>query len=72
MRTWGEIQLKNSDKYFFRNWFLFQVENSKLSRWAAEESCGFYEEEELKHFCIVTSEELIDILASFDPTVKIG
>ena len=70
MRTWGEIQLKYSDKSFFRNWFLYQVKNSMLSQWAEEESCGFYEKEKLKHFCIVTGEELIDIVSTFEPIIS--
>lgn len=69
MRTWGEIQQKYNDKFFFRNWFLYKVENSKLSKWAEEESCGFYASEQLSHYCIVTSEEIIDILSTFEPTI---
>ena len=30
MRTWGEVQKKYNDKFFFRGWFLYKVENSKL------------------------------------------
>ena len=71
MRTWGEVQKKYSDKFFFKNWFLFKVENSKLSKWAEEESCGFYEAKHLTHYCIVTSEEIIDILSTFEPTVTV-
>ncbi|MCL2336952.1 MAG: hypothetical protein FWC60_05990 [Firmicutes bacterium] len=70
MRTWGEVQQKYCNKGFFRNWFLFKVENSKLSKWAVEESCGFYEIKQLTHYCIVTSEELIDILATFEPNLR--
>ncbi len=69
MRTWGEIQQKYNDKFFFRNWFLYKVENSKLSKWAEEESCGFYVSEQLTNYCIVTSEEIIDILSTFEPKI---
>jgi len=72
MRTWSEVQLKYNNKSFFHNWFFYQVQDSKLSKWAIEESCNFYEEEQLKHYCIVTSEEVIDILASFKPIVKVS
>lgn len=72
MRTWSEVQLKYQNKFFFQNSFFYQVQNSKLSKWAREESCNFYEEEQLMHYCIVTSEEVIDILAGFKPTVKIS
>lgn len=71
MRTWGEVQLKYENKAFFKNWFLYKVENSKLVDWAAEESCGFYEKERLIHFCVVTGEDLIDVISTFEPKVGI-
>ena len=70
MRTWGEVQKKYNDKFFFRNWFLYKVEGSKFSMWAEEESCGFYSSEQLIHYCIVTSEEIIDILSASEPTIN--
>lgn len=69
MRTWGEVQQKYNDKLFFRKWFLYKVENSKLSKWAEEESCGFYVADQLTHYGIVTSEEIIDILSPFEPVI---
>jgi len=69
MRTWGEVQFKYNDKEFFRNWFFYMVENSKLSQWVEEECCGVYEARELSHYCIVTGTELIDVIATFDPTI---
>lgn len=71
MRTWSEVQLKYQDKFIFRNSFLFEVKNSKLVQWSIEESCGFYDERQLRHYCIVTSEEVLDIVATFEPIVKI-
>jgi len=71
MRTWGEVQQKYNDKYFFRNWFFYKVENSKLTKWAEEESCGFYVSEQLTHYCIVTCEEIIDVLSTFEPSIII-
>ncbi len=71
MRTWSEVQLKCQDKLIFRNTFFFKVRNSILTKWVIEESCGFYDESQLKHYCIVTGEEVIDILATFEPTVKV-
>lgn len=55
MRTWSEVQLKYCDKFIFRNTFFFEVKNSKLIKWAMEESCGFYDESQLRHYCIVTT-----------------
>ncbi len=71
MRTWSEVQLKYRDKSMFRNTFFFEVKNSKLVQWSNEEGCGFYEENQLRHYCIVTSEEVIDVLATFDPIVRV-
>ena len=71
MRTWGDVQQKYNDKFFFRRWFLYKVENSNLSKWAEDESCGFYVSSQLTHYCIVTSEEIIDILSSFEPTITV-
>ena len=71
MRTWGEAQLKYHNPYFFRKKFFFEIEHSQLIKWCVEESCGFYEGSELKHYCIVTSEEMIDIVSTFKPLVEI-
>lgn len=72
MGTWGAVQSKYADQSFFRDTILFEVKNSKLVQWCVEESCGFYEADELKHYCVVTGEELVDIVAAFEPTVNIG
>lgn len=72
MRTWGEVQQKYNNKYFFRNWFLYKVENSKFAKWAEEESCGFYVSEKLLHFCVVTGEDIIDVLSTFEPDIFIA
>ena len=72
MRTWSEVQLKYNDKFIFENWFFFEIKRSKLIEWIIEESCNFYDGDKLNHFCIVTGEELIDIIASFEPVIKIS
>ena len=72
MRTWGEVQIKYQNKSFFKNWFLYVVSNSKLVNWAIEESCGFYEAYQFKHYCIVTLEEVIDILSTFEPEISVS
>lgn len=72
MRTWSKVQLKYCDKSIFRNTFFFEVKNSKLIKWVMEESCGFYDESQLKHYCIVTTEEMIDVIATFEPVVKVN
>ena len=71
MRTWGNVQLKYNDKSFFRKSFFFEVKKSDLVKWCIRESCGFYEEHQLRHYCIITSEELIDIISNFEPILRI-
>lgn len=71
MKTWSEVQLKYNNKKFFRNCFLYQIKNSGLIDWAIDESCNFYDKSQLNHYCIVTSEELIDVLACFSPIIKV-
>lgn len=71
MRTWSEVQLKYRNKAIFRNAFLFEVKSSKLIQWFIEESCKFYDDSQLRHYCVITTEEIIDILATFEPNVKI-
>lgn len=71
MRTWSEVQLKYQNKSIFKSTFFFEVKNSKLTEWAVEESCGFYDVDQIRHYCIVTCEEVIDVLATFEPIVKV-
>ena len=70
MRTWGNVQLKYQNKSIFTKSFLFEVKKSNLVKWCIQESCGLYEESELKHYCIVTSEEVIDIISTFEPVIQ--
>lgn len=72
MRTWRETQIKYQNDFFFRNHFFFRVDNSTLVKWVAEESCNFFVDDNLRHYCIVTSEEVIDILATFTPMVSVS
>jgi len=71
LRTSGEVQRKYNDKTFFRNCYLYRVENSKLLDWAVEESCGLYEKEKLNHYCVVTSVYLVDVIAGFEPEIVV-
>ena len=71
MATYMPVQDKNNDKYYFTKWFLYKIEDSDFMKWAIQESCGFYEKNELQHFCIVTSTEVVDILSFVEPTIKV-
>ena len=71
IRTWGEAMENANNKSIFTNWFLFIVNNSRFTKWALEEGCGLYDMYDLTHYCIVTSQEVIDILATFQPSIRI-
>lgn len=72
MRTWGAAQRKYNDRYFFRKRHVFEVKNSALIEWCAEESMGFCQTRYLRHYCIVTGDDLIDIVASFEPKITVS
>lgn len=71
MASYAPVQEKNNDKYYFRKWFLYKIENSDFIKWSIQESCGLCEIYGLQHFCIVTQNEVVDILSSVEPTIKI-
>lgn len=71
MQTWSKVQIQYNDRYFFRNHFFYEVLNSKLVCWIKEESQGFYDDLKIRHYSIVTSNEIVDILASFEPIVTV-
>ncbi len=71
MKTWEGVQIKYKNKYFFKNWFLYLIHESQLVNWISTESCGFYDNYNLKHFCIVTGEELIDFISINEPTISL-
>ena len=47
-------QEKYNDMFYFRKKPVYKVENSLLIKWVLIESCGFYSETDLTHYCIVT------------------
>ena len=69
MASYAPIQEEQGDKYYFRGRYLFLVNNSRFLEWAMEESCGAYAEIGYKHFCIVTENELIDLIAASEPFI---
>lgn len=70
MKTWGNVQVKYNDRFIFRKFFFFEIKKSELIKWCVEESCGFYDADRLRHYCIVTREKMIDIISTFDPIIQ--
>lgn len=71
MATYMPIQEEKHDKKYFQKWFLYKVYNSDFMSWALKESCGFYQENELLHFCIITENDVVDILSTTEPEIVI-
>ena len=71
MAAYMLVQEKNNDRAYLGKWFLYKIENSDFMKWAVKESCGFYSEEDLLHFCIVTENDIVDILSLGEPTVVV-
>lgn len=69
MDTWGSVQVKYG-KYVFENFF-FEIKNSNICDWLIEESGGFYSHQDLKHYCIVTGEDVADIVSLIEPSVRV-
>lgn len=69
MLSWSIVQEKNKDKAYFQKWPIYKVENSCLIKWALTESCGLYSDNSLTHYCIVTDQEIIDILSMCEPII---
>lgn len=49
---------------------LFTVENSTWLEWFHGESCEIHERETIVHYAIYTSNDCIDVLSAFEPTVE--
>lgn len=63
-----------SQKYgteFYANWSFFKIENSNYMKWLLEQSGGYAEEFNLKHFVIMGSDFIVDIAAAEEPKFKI-
>ncbi len=71
MATWASIQEKEHDRFYFQKWFLYRIENSDFLDWAIKEGCGFYKKEEFMHYCIVTQDDVVDILANCEPVIVV-
>jgi|DEB19_MinimDraft_3_1074340.scaffolds.fasta_scaffold46591_2 hypothetical protein len=56
-------------KDFYSHWTFFKVENSNYLKWIAEESGGLYERWGLQHFCIITDDEMLDIITTYEPNI---
>jgi hypothetical protein len=62
---------QNYGRDFYSKRSLFEIENSEYIKWFLKESSGIYTKEEVKHYVFLTSDDVIEILSTCAPTVKI-
>ncbi|MDH6366684.1 MULTISPECIES: hypothetical protein [unclassified Breznakia] len=64
-------QKLQNDRYYFSDWPFYKVENSSFASWLEKESCGIYTVDEIIHIVIVTIDDVIDILTTYEPDIKV-
>ena len=71
MMSWSIAQEKYNDKLYFRKNPVYKLENLLLIKWILIESGDFYLETDLTHYCIVTEQDVVDIISMCEPTYRI-
>lgn len=56
---------------FYRMWRFFEIKNSMYVESFIATSCGVSKADKIRHFCILGDDEIIDILATYEPEVRI-
>ncbi|MEV2911262.1 hypothetical protein ABNF65_22305 [Paenibacillus larvae] len=56
---------------FYAEWTFFKVNNSKYIQWLSEQSYGIAESETLIHFSFVARDSIVDVIAAYEPEIKI-
>ncbi|ASS89275.1 hypothetical protein ACTHHL_06005 [Aeribacillus composti] len=56
---------------FYSDWSLFKVKNSEYLKWFHKESCGIYESREVEHYVFLTSNDVIEILSIYPPSITV-
>ena len=59
------------DINFYKDFSLFKVINSEYLAWISEKSCTWSDQLPFMHFCILGGDEVIDVLARYEPKVTI-
>lgn len=58
-------------KEFFKNKLFFKVENSNSKKWYSQETFNTSKENEFEHYAFVTMNDIIDVLALHEPTIRV-
>lgn len=55
---------------FYGEWNFFKATNSEYLKWLSEKSCTLSDRMHFIHFCILGGDEVIDIVANYEPKVR--
>jgi hypothetical protein len=55
---------------FHQKWTFFQAEKSEYLFWLTEQSYGLSNVYEVKHFIVMCTDAIIEIIASYDPIIR--
>ena len=56
---------------FYGKWTFFKLTNSLYLEWLLDQSEGVFDPKSYIHFSIITSDSILDIVASYEPKVEL-
>lgn len=56
---------------FYSDWTFFKVENSEYLKWLSEQSGGISDLYTVKQYSLITDDEILDIVTSYEPTITV-
>jgi hypothetical protein len=56
---------------FYTEWTFFKIENSNYLKWMSEQSYGITQDCHFTHFCILSSDSMLDIIAPYEPKITL-
>lgn len=60
-----------AEKGGFKTDSLFTIDNSSWLEWLHKESLGYYSDDDLIHYSIITGADCLDIISEFPPEIKV-
>jgi len=62
--------IKKYNENFVKNWTFFKVENSEYLQYLSKESLTISDYNNFSHFALITNDEIIDLVNSFEPIIE--
>jgi hypothetical protein len=56
---------------FYGDWTFFKVNNSEYIKWLSDQSYEWSDTRQFTHFCLVTADAILDVIADYEPTVTL-